>query len=69
MSSKSPDPQGTPPRSTITRQLIACMVALCIMGFGAWSLMGLNAPYHPDVIENEVSRSGAPALVDVTHGN
>lgn len=37
-------------------QVIACVVALGIMGFGGWSLLGQKAPYHPDSYESQVTR-------------
>jgi hypothetical protein len=54
------------PNSVFMRQVIFCMAALGIMGAGAWSLMGQSAPYHPDMIEEDVTRSDASALTDVS---
>lgn len=45
-------------------QIIACAVALIIMGLGAWSLLGQKAPYHPEGYEGEVTR-GSSDLTDV----
>ena len=53
----------------VARQLIVCAVAVGIMGFGAWSLMGQNAPYHPEVFENEVSRDGSVDILNVDEGS
>lgn len=57
---------GPMPKSVVLRQLIACAVALCIMGLGAWSLLGQNAPYHPDTYGGEVSRDAVPSLTSVS---
>lgn len=54
------------PKSVLIRQVIFCMAALGIMGAGAWSLMGQSAPYHPDMIDEDVTRSGASALTHVS---
>jgi hypothetical protein len=54
-SKRTPGPAET--KSTLLRQLIASGVALAIMGLGAWTLLGQQAPYHPEVYENEVSRA------------
>lgn len=52
----------------IFRQMVACTFALGIMGLGAWSLLGQEAPYHPDVDGAVVTRSGTD-LVEVNEEN
>ncbi len=44
-------------------QVIACVVALIIMGLGAWSLLGQQAPYHPEGYEGEVTRGNSDLTV------
>ncbi len=67
MKKQSQDMRNT--QSPVTRQLIVCAVAIGIMGFGAWSLMGQNAPYHPEGFENEVSRDSGLGILSVDEGN
>jgi hypothetical protein len=50
------------PKSLLLRQLIFGGVALGIMGAGVWSLLGQQAPYHPQMSPEEVSRAGAVKL-------
>ncbi|WP_299027076.1 hypothetical protein [uncultured Sulfitobacter sp.] len=64
MTQKMPDGAATP-KSVIVRQLIVSMAALCIMGLGAWSLMGQQAPYHPEIFEEEVSRTEGSDLIRI----
>ncbi|MEH6830505.1 hypothetical protein [Sulfitobacter sp.] len=56
------------PEKAILGQVVACLVALGIMGFGAWSLLGQNAPYHPEVYDGEVTR-GAADLTNTSESN
>ncbi|MEP1767086.1 MAG: hypothetical protein ABJJ53_10685 [Sulfitobacter sp.] len=53
------------PKSVAIRQLIISVTALGIMGLGCWSLMGQNAPYHPDLVEGDVSKDIVPDLHSV----
>lgn len=55
------------PKTAFFRQLIVSAVALIIMGAGAWSLLGQQAPYHPDISGNEVSRDGAAELINISN--
>jgi hypothetical protein len=58
MDSNTGKPQGSAaPKLATMRQLIACGVALGIMALGAWSLMGQNAPYHPEAYTDDVTRT------------
>lgn len=50
------------PKTAFFRQFIVSAIALVIMGVGAWSLMGQQAPYHPEISGDEVSRDGAAEL-------
>lgn len=45
------------PKNAMIGQIVACTVALGIMGLGAWSLLGQKAPYHPDGYDPEVTRA------------
>lgn len=49
----------------LTRQLIVIVVALIILSWGIWTLIGSNAPYHPDDY-SEVERAGAEVTRDST---
>lgn len=51
-------PGSAAPKSTAVRQLIASSIALGIVGIGAWSLLGQQAPYHPDTYDETVTRGG-----------
>lgn len=60
---------GTPaPEKPAFGQAIACVVALCIMALGAWSLLGQKAPYHPEIYEGDVTR-GTSGVTGVTQSN
>jgi hypothetical protein len=67
MKKQSPEVHDT--KSPVARQLIVCAVAVGIMGLGAWSLMGQNAPYHPEALDNEVSRDSGVGILNVDEGN
>lgn len=56
-SKKTPDPAER--KSKILRQMIASSIALAIMGLGAWTLLRQQAPYHPEILQNEVSRANS----------
>lgn len=61
-----PEPRGVnTPQSPLLRQLIFSAFALGVMGLGAWSLLGQEAPYHPPVSSDEVSRNGVTELLNV----
>ena len=49
-------------------QVIACAVALGIMGLGAYSLLGHSAPYHPDSYDNAITR-GASDLTGISESD
>jgi len=53
------------PKSVVIRQVIFSVVAIGIMGLGAWSLMGQNAPYHPDMSGGEVTKDDVGSLHSV----
>ena len=55
-------PKSPNSKSVAARQLIASGVAIGILGLGAWSLLGRNAPYHPDVSPDDVTRGGPSGL-------
>jgi hypothetical protein len=55
------------PKTAIFRQMIVSAVALVIVGVGAWSLLGQQAPYHPDISGEEVSRDGSAELMNVNN--
>lgn len=42
------------PSKPVLGQVIACVLALGVMGVGAWSLLGQASPYHPDSYEGAV---------------
>lgn len=68
MKNNQSDAQGAAtPKTAIFRQMIASAVALMIVGVGAWSLLGQQAPYHPDISGEEVSRDGAAELMNVNN--
>lgn len=56
------------PTKPILGQVIACTVALGIMGLGAWSLLGQSAPYHPESYDNAITR-GASDLTGISESN
>ena len=43
-------------KTAILGQVIACTVALGIMGLGACSLLGQKSPYHPEAYDDAVTR-------------
>ncbi|WP_298859260.1 hypothetical protein [uncultured Sulfitobacter sp.] len=55
-------------KTAILRQVIACSVALGIMGLGAWSLLGQKAPYHPEAFNDAVTR-GPSDLTGIAESN
>lgn len=57
-----PKPRDAAPKSAIIGQILACTVAVAIMALGLWTLLGQNAPYHPDGVNDDVTRSDAPAF-------
>lgn len=66
MRNTRPERQGAAtPKSLLLGQLIVSGVALGIMGAGVWSLTGQQAPYHPQMSPEEVSRAGAVKLYGV----
>jgi len=52
-------------KTVLIRQIIFSLAALAIMGIGAWSLMGQNAPYHPDFADGDVSKGEINSLHSV----
>ena len=55
-------------KTAILGQVIACTVALGIMGLGAWSLLGQKSPYHPEAYDDAVTR-GTSDLTGLTDSN
>lgn len=44
------------PQKPMLGQAIACGLALGIVGLGAWSLLGQEAPYHPQTYDGAATR-------------
>jgi len=54
-------------KAAVRRQYIACAIAVGIMALGGWALTGQQAPYHPDLPPEEVTRTNTDTrLSDLT---
>lgn len=62
MTQKTNKPRsGSAPESAGFRQAIVSILALGIIGWGAWTMWSQSAPYHPDT----VTRGGGGELSDL----
>lgn len=70
MTQKSNKPDSLPARqSALGRQIVFSAIALGIIGLGAWSMWGQNAPYHPQIVPEDVTRGDATGINGLSTGN
>ncbi|MGB5864498.1 MAG: hypothetical protein WBG95_09365 [Sulfitobacter sp.] len=50
-------------QTSVKRQLIVSIVALGIVAGGGWSLLGQDAPYHPEGFGDVVTQNASEGLV------
>lgn len=67
MTQQANTPQGkTQTNSALGRQVIVSVIALGIIGLGAWSMWHQSAPYHPEFGAENVTQGAVTALSDTS---